>query len=260
VENIQRTRLRPLRRTPRRGATSLTLVLLLAGATGYAAAADVTVNTHPDFGPYLVDARGHAVYGYVYDSAFTSTCLDECSHVWPPVTFEGIVPTADGVNVTLLGSVARPDGTQQVTLAGIPLYTYVGDEDEGSFRAIGLDDAWFLVAPDGSLIHPDAVATGNDEQADLSDEELVALGRDVFATYCAACHGSQGGGNIGPPLVSNVRLADDAFIVRQIRDGMSEMPGFGPILSSQELAAAASFVRQSFGNQYPIIRPEQFAR
>jgi predicted lipoprotein with Yx(FWY)xxD motif len=249
-----------LRQTSSRSALSAALLLLLTAATGYVAAADVSVDTHLEFGPYVVDARGHAVYAYAYDSAFTSACLDECSHSWPPVTFEGIVPTGDGINVVLLGSVARPDGTQQVTLAGVPLYTYVGDEDAGSFGAVGLDDAWFLVAPDGTLIRPEDVATGNDEEADLSDEELVALGRDVFATYCAACHGAQGGGDIGPPLVSNARLADDAFVMRQIRDGMSEMPGFGPILSNQELAAAASFVRQSFGNHYPVIRPDQFVR
>jgi mono/diheme cytochrome c family protein len=251
---------RPQRRTPRRGALAVATVILLVVAAGHVTAADLSISSHPDFGDYVVDGRGHAVYGYVYDSAFTSTCLEECSHAWPPVTFEGIVPTADGLNVVLLGSVARPDGIQQVTLAGVPLYTYVGDEDEAAFGAVGLDDAWFLVAPDGTLISPEHVAAGNAEEADLSDEDLVVLGREVYATYCAGCHGAQGAGDIGPSLVSNARLADEAFIVRQIRDGMSEMPGFGPVLSNQQLAAAASFVRRSFGNQYPVIRPEQFAR
>ena len=43
----------------------------------------------------------------------------------------------------------------QVTYAGHPLYTYVGDTSKGAVKGQGLDvdgGLWWVVAPDGSRI------------------------------------------------------------------------------------------------------------
>ena len=55
-------------------------------------------------------------------------------------------------------------------------------------------------------------------------------------------------------------MGDAAFIARQLRDGMSEMPGFGSVLSNEDLAAVATYVRGSFGNDFPPLEPTDFVR
>jgi len=252
-------------RNPRRLVLILAVSLTMATAAVLAQGAggqDIQVRTDPTFGEYLVDSRGHTVYAYLGDSPFTSTCLDECAEVWQPVTFSGIVPSSAGVNTVLVGSAVRPDGTSQATYAGMPLYTYSGDTAEGSFEGVGVDEAWYPVAVDGTLLGRDGsggdAAAGDAEP--LTVEELMAQGREHFMTFCAACHEADGRGNIGPSLQSNQRLADAAFVARQIRDGGSEMPGFGGVLNEQQLAAVATYIRMSFGNNYEAMTPDQFRR
>jgi predicted lipoprotein with Yx(FWY)xxD motif len=220
---------------------------------------DIQVHTHPELGDHLVDSDGRTIYAFAEDEPFTSTCVDECAEQWPPVTFDGIAPTSSGVSAVLVGSMVRADGTAQATFAGLPLYTYAGDTDEGSAKGSTVDAAWFPIAPDGSRIGGDAAAESEEEDA-ITGEALFTLGREAYNTYCAGCHLADGSGSIGPSLRANPRLANDQAIVRQIRDGMSEMPGFGRVLSNQELAAVATFVRGSWGNDYPPLTPEHFER
>lgn len=92
-----------------------------------------------------------------------------------------------------------------------------------------------------------------------SDEELrrfaVAGGEAAFNENCAACHGVGAGGQIGqfPTLIDDDwlwggRITD---IHKTIRHGIrgesvdtrqSEMPAFGELLSSEEIAATADYV------------------
>jgi predicted lipoprotein with Yx(FWY)xxD motif len=49
-----------------------------------------------------------------------------------------------------LGAMARPDGTQQVTVGGWPVYRYADDKVPGQISGQGADGLWFVVAPDGA--------------------------------------------------------------------------------------------------------------
>lgn len=244
------------------GTALLAVVLAMAPAIGLAQGGpDIGVRTDPDIGAHLVAADGRTIYVFGEDAPFRSNCDAACTEQWQPLTFSGIAPSSQGVNVILVGSLLRSDGSSQATYGGLPLYTFVGDEEEGSFAGAGVDEAWYPLSPDGSPIV--IAASGGSEEAEagtVDAEALFARGREVFGTFCFVCHGSDGRGGAGPDLNANPRVADDAFIVVQIRDGISEMPGFGGVLSNDDLAAVATFVRASWGNDYPAMTPEQFQR
>jgi hypothetical protein len=38
------------------------------------------------------------------------------------------------------------------------------------------------------------------------------------------------------------------------------MPGFGPLLTDEEVAGVINYVRQSFGNNLPLVSADQVAR
>jgi mono/diheme cytochrome c family protein len=97
---------------------------------------------------------------------------------------------------------------------------------------------------------PSSAAENDDAMA-----SLMATGEEIFGTICAACHAANGRGDIGPSLRGNGRLANTELVVRQITFGGDEMPGFSSSLSPEEIAAVATFVRNSWGNEYGIVEP-----
>jgi alcohol dehydrogenase (cytochrome c) len=70
-------------------------------------------------------------------------------------------------------------------------------------------------------------------------------GRGVFASRCAACHGTEGGGGeLGPSIVGRVPLRSDADLEAVIREGLpgAGMPSFAN-LSKTESANLVAFLR-----------------
>jgi predicted lipoprotein with Yx(FWY)xxD motif len=111
-------------------------------------------------GNHLAGADGKALYLLLNDSAGTSTCVDSCAQNWPPfVLGEGETPTAgDGVTGEL-GTITRPDGSMQVSINGLPLYYFAGDSAAGDTNGQGINDVWFLAAPDGTPLMATAAGT-----------------------------------------------------------------------------------------------------
>jgi len=92
----------------------------------------------------------------------------------------------------------------------------------------------------------------------------MARGGKVYGQQCAQCHGEQGQGEPGafPALAGNraVLLADPTNVVRVVLQGgylpatagnprPHGMPPFQQILGDEDVAAVATFVRNSWGNQ-----------
>ena len=44
-----------------------------------------------------------------------------------------------------LATIKRPNGSEQVTYKGMPLYTYTGDSKAGDATGQGLDGIWFVI-------------------------------------------------------------------------------------------------------------------
>jgi mono/diheme cytochrome c family protein len=103
-----------------------------------------------------------------------------------------------------------------------------------------------------------------------ASEEMMVAGQQVYEQHCAACHGDRGQGVSGmyPALAGNraVTLASHVNLVQQIRQGGFSpttagnprpfgMPPYGQVLSNDEIAAVATFVRQSWGNVASPVSP-----
>lgn len=83
---------------------------------------------------------------------------------------------------------------------------------------------------------------------------VITTGRQKFATYCAACHGTAGFGgsivalNMGPPRPPSLRrpaaLAfPPGYIYSVATHGFGRMPPYAPQLTSQERWAVAAYVK-----------------
>ena len=99
------------------------------------------------------------------------------------------------------------------------------------------------------------------DQADAEAEPDFAwqeLGAEVFSTSCTACHQAEGQGipPVYPALAGNGFVQADAVeVVRTILNGRAGMPSFGGDLSDERLAAVVSYIRNTWGNEAPIVTP-----
>lgn len=91
--------------------------------------------------------------------------------------------------------------------------------------------------------------------------ELVSEGETVYTRSCARCHHGDGSGyrNLFPALADNplVTLHDPVPIIRIVQDGRGSMPAFRGVLSSEEIAAVLSYIRNAWGNEAAPIPPRQ---
>src|SRR6185503_1230791 len=81
--------------------------------------------------------------------------------------------------------------------------------------------------------------------ASVASAQNVEPGRQVFASRCAACHGTEGGGGeLGPSIVARVPLRNDAELEAVVREGLAGagMPAF-PTLSKAEAGDLIAFLR-----------------
>lgn len=90
-------------------------------------------------------------------------------------------------------------------------------------------------------------------------QAVMDRGRKLFSQNCAVCHGGQGGGGSGPALAGNQNLSDAQHVVSQILAGKGAMPPFANVLTDQEIAAVATFVRNAWGNEFGPVEPADVA-
>lgn len=144
-------------------------VPVMAAAAGEA---KFTVQQSDEFGAYIADADGRALYMFTADTQgqeeqnAASNCYDACADAWPPLLSEEAMaedepmmeekPQAGKkINKQLVGTIERTDGTTQLTYNGWPLYYYVRDTGPGEVTGQdvqGFGGEWYLVAPDGTKI------------------------------------------------------------------------------------------------------------
>jgi predicted lipoprotein with Yx(FWY)xxD motif len=138
------------------------------GGDGYGAPAETTPATTAsghratigaandgELGTILVDSKGRTLYLFRSDSGSKSTCFGACAGNWPPLRTTGKPEVNGRASAPLVGTTTRPDGQQQVTYNGHPLYLYAGDEKAGDTRGQGLTDfgaSWYVLTPAGRQI------------------------------------------------------------------------------------------------------------
>ena len=85
----------------------------------------------------------------------------------------------------------------------------------------------------------------------LTQDELLAKGKDVYASNCAACHMAGGEGMPGTfPAIKGSKVAQGSLAdhVKLVLKGKGAMPAFADQLSDAELAAVVTYQRNGFGN------------
>ncbi len=104
-------------------------------------------------GTIVVDGHGMTVYFYSKDvkGSGKSACMGGCLALWPAVRASSGTPKVDGVTGTV-GTITRDDGTLQVTVDGMPVYSYAQDSKAGDVNGEGIDNLWYAVGPDGSVV------------------------------------------------------------------------------------------------------------
>lgn len=109
-------------------------------------------------GKILVDSKGFTAYLFTADHGSTNQCMKVtgCSSVWPPLTVKGHPSAGSGLKKSMVGTIKLPNGTQQLTYAGHPLYGYTGDSSPASTSYIGITSfggTWLAVSPSGTAVH-----------------------------------------------------------------------------------------------------------
>ncbi|GDY32395.1 hypothetical protein GTS_40280 [Gandjariella thermophila] len=127
-----------------------------AGEAAGAGAPKSTLNAtaSPQLGSIVTDSAGNTLYRFDRDSANPpkSRCVGPCAQKWPPVLANGDI-TVTGLERSLVGTVKRPDGTMQLTLAGWPLYRYAEDKP-GEVKGENVGGVWFASSPAGKKVTP----------------------------------------------------------------------------------------------------------
>ncbi len=121
-----------------------------------------------------------------------------------------------------------------------------------------------------SLLALTSCGVGPLEESVDGDRLGGKAGEKLYGSHCSACHLYNGRGGLeGPPLdQSSWVRGPEERIIKIVLHGVRgpvevlgetydrEMPGFGEILSNQEVAALLSFVRIRFGSSSAAIAPE----
>ena len=108
--------------------------VLLTSALASASTSRATLQLRrTSLGAILVDDRDYTVYAFSKDSRNKDNCakIGACLGAWPLVATPGKPVAGKGVNSSLIGAITLKSGARQVTYAGHPLYTYVGDSGPG---------------------------------------------------------------------------------------------------------------------------------
>ena len=189
----------------------------------------------------------------------------------------GIVANQHNVQTTIVpvGGSAMVEFTVDVpgeyTLVDHSMFRAFNKGAMGQLRVNGKNDLMvFSGRTSESLYNPgttlakmvDPKAGFVDPGRELSDDELMKLGNQVFGRVCTACHQSQGQGLPGtfPPLGgSDFLMADEKRAIDIVMNGLqgpivvngvtynAQMPN--PGLTNPEIAGVLSYVRNSFGNK-----------
>ncbi|TPE50979.1 c-type cytochrome [Amaricoccus solimangrovi] len=84
----------------------------------------------------------------------------------------------------------------------------------------------------------------------------VEAGQSLYLRNCRVCHGSKG--TAGVPLAGNPKVrVDSGYLVNAILTGPGYMPDFAAALSDEDIAGIATFILNSWGNDYGPVTVDE---
>ncbi|AHG62335.1 c-type cytochrome [Advenella mimigardefordensis] len=199
--------------------------------------------------PFLVDAQGRTLYTLSKENK--AACDEACMKHWEPVVSESR-PLGRDILPGLLKAEKNEQGVSQVSYGGLPLYRFDGDKQPGDMNGQGFADVGVMVSVLGTADKPEVAG----EKVEATPE-LMAAGAKVFSSTCAACHGAEGQGAFGTKLEGFDRLANAPALLSTIIHGLNSMPALGGQFNDEQVAAVATYVRNSWGNKFGGVSAEQ---
>lgn len=209
-----------------------------------------------DLGEFVVDAEKMTLYAFTSDRGGVSFCYRRCMQEWQPLIVDSDPSAGKGLDPSLVGTHERSDGSLQATYGGHPLYRYHQDEVPNDALGHALEafgGQWFVVTPEGEPAMPEKAETA--EEGDEAFDELMAAGEAIVNSRCTVCHS----GGVGPAFEGNSRLGDREYVVFTILNGKGggAMPAWRDILNDEEIAGAATFIRNVGANEFGPVSPEE---
>lgn len=128
----------------------------------------------------------------------------------------------------------------------------VSDETNGGLPVIG------ELVGNAEGTQPAGGATETIACANIDEDSLIQSGNDVYSTRCASCHGAAGEGAGTFPGLTNIESlnAGDAIMTLQTFFNPDVHP-FIDDITNMDVAAVLSYTRGTFGNDAPVICPEE---
>jgi cbb3-type cytochrome c oxidase subunit III len=187
-----------------------------------------------------------ALSGAQLFTAKCSTCHQASGQgtaVYPPLAGNSVVTAADpsAMIAVIVNGRTGPLVVNGKTYNG-QMPTWKGQLTDSDIAAVAtyVRFAWGNSAP--PVTEQEVAAAGSPVS--------VQVGAGVFAKNCAACHGANGAGGVGPALAGNphVNIADATMMLTTIVEGRNQMPSWRGQLAASDIAAVATFIRASWGN------------
>jgi predicted lipoprotein with Yx(FWY)xxD motif len=118
---------------------SVVIALTLLSAPALAAGHPTLQLRKTSLGKILVGSNGFTLYAFTLDSRNHDACakISGCLGAWPAVV-SSAPSIGPGVKASLVGTIPFGRGKRQVTYAGHPLYTYVGDSSPGQTTYVNI--------------------------------------------------------------------------------------------------------------------------
>lgn len=139
-------------------------------------------------GEVLADAEGNVLYFFTPDVKGESNCEGECIESWPEFYVEEADP-AEELDAANFGTISRPDGGNQTTYKGWPLYYFAGDEQPGDIAGDGVNGEWYVAKPNNSLMIAKEQLVGADGQNYIINENGNYVEGEGLTTYFTDAEG-----------------------------------------------------------------------
>jgi mono/diheme cytochrome c family protein len=145
----------------------------------------------------------------------------------------------------------------------------------GSLQHLSTQDVGAMAFYLKSLPQDDQPQTPTKPENQAEFERIIKQGAALYEKHCVECHRANGEGMppAYPPLADNRSLTMSSAVnpIRMVLNGGYPpstkgnprpygMPPFGPFLSDAEVAAVVSYMRNSWGNQAPLVSPVEVSR
>lgn len=196
-----------------------------------------------------------AMSGQALFAAHCATChqpTGQGTDVFPPLAGN---PTVTAGDPTAMIAIIVNGRTGPLTVNG---HTYNGQMPTWSGQLTNADIA--SVATYVRSAWGNGASGVTEQQVAAAGTPVSAqVGASIYAKNCAACHGANGTGGIGPALAENphVNIGDPTGMLTTIVQGRNLMPSWRGQLSVSDIASVATYVRSAWGNKVPAVTVQE---